>query len=270
MSEDDDSIGATAMEGVVQNVYASSNKKPEALDGRNATKTAESKAAASATASNNADDGVLFSRQLLQMYYSRLFPYSLLYNWLSYGGGSKAEKVKSSGNGNSNSNNPAVFNRREFSFTIDVNGEEVYIRYQSFAGQNELQQAILKRCPNKIDIGAVFSLPPKDKSTVANKNAFKPVQRELVFDIDLTDYDDVRKCGCSGAKICPVCWTFMEMAVRVMDQGLREDFGWKHICWFYSGRRGVHAWVSDASARELTDAGRSAVASYFEVRLRIS
>ncbi len=52
----------------------------------------------------------------------------------------------------------------------------------------------------KIDIGAVYTLPPKEHATV-KPEAFKPVERELVFDIDLTDYDSIRTC-CSGAKIC--------------------------------------------------------------------
>ncbi len=55
--------------------------------------------------------------------------------------------------------------------------------------------------PFKIDIGAVYTLPPKEHATV-KPEAFKPVERELVFDIDLTDYDAVRVC-CTGAKICP-------------------------------------------------------------------
>ena len=57
------------------------------------------------------------------------------------------------------------------------------------------------------------------------------------------------------------------MAVKVMDEGLREDFGFEKIAWFYSGRRGVHAWVCDESARKLSNEARSAVANYFEVRL---
>jgi len=169
----------------------------------------------------------------------------MMYQWLSYG-------------------NQPTFSHREFSFTIEpVPGEEIYIRYQSFQGKNELAAAITKRRPVKIDIGAIFSHPPCDKNTVSN---FTPEARELVFDIDLTDYDGVRKCGCSGANICGVCWEFMTMAVKVMDEGLREDFGFENIAWFYSGRRGVHCWVCDESARALTDQGRSAVAHYFEVR----
>mmetsp|Transcript_3658 Transcript_3658/g.10062 ORF Transcript_3658/g.10062 Transcript_3658/m.10062 type:complete len:488 (+) Transcript_3658:70-1533(+) len=191
----------------------------------------------------------VFSPQLLQMYYSRFFPYSLMHSWLSYG-----------------NQDPTVFSRREFSFTLDVGGDEIYLRYQSFKGADDLQQAILNRRPAKIDIGAVFSHDPSQKNTLP-ESRFQPVQREFVLDVDLTDYDDVRQCGCSGAKICGKCWKFMNMAVKVMDEGMRQDFGFEHISWFYSGRRGVHAWVCDESARMLTDEGRSAVASYFEVDL---
>jgi DNA primase small subunit len=248
----------------VENVYAAGSSSSNKKSNENETTTNATTGGAAAAA----DDAVLFSPQLLQMYYKRLFPFSFLYDWLSYGGCAAAPTAAGSGGGNSNNNKncPAIFSRREFSFTIDANGQEIYIRYQSFQSQKELEQAIIKRCPNKIDIGAVFSLVPKDKNSVqasSGNNAFQPVQRELVFDIDLTDYDEIRKCGCSGARICHTCWGFMQMAVCVMDQGLRQDFGWTHIAWFYSGRRGVHAWVCDESARQLTDQGRSAVAKYF-------
>lgn len=58
----------------------------------------------------------------------------------------------------------------------------------------------------------------------------------------------------------------MRMAVKVMDEGLREDFGFEHIGWFYSGRRGIHCWVCDEAARNLSDQERGAIASYFSVR----
>jgi DNA primase small subunit len=194
-----------------------------------------------------ASKAVTCTPELLKMYYSRLFPFSLLYDWLSYG------------------SNTSIFSKREFSFTIEpVPDEEIYIRYQSFTTQEELAQAIVKRCPKKIDIGAVFSHSPKEKDTLQS-GQLKPELRELVFDVDLTDYDGVRKCGCTGAQICRVCWGFMPMAVKVMDQALREDFGFEHIAWFYSGRRGVHAWVCDEVAKSLTDEARHAIAGYFEV-----
>ena len=46
------------------------------------------------------------------------------------------------------------YNHREFSFTLK---DDVYIRYQSFSDQQDLEKEIQKRCPYKIDIGAVFS-----------------------------------------------------------------------------------------------------------------
>ena len=124
---------------------------------------------------------------------------------------------------------------------------------------------MIKRQPNKIDIGAVFTHQPKDHNNLS-KEVFHTEERELVFDIDLTDYDGVRTC-CSGANICNKCWKYMNMAVKVMDEGLKTDFGFNNLVWFYSGRRGVHCWVCDESARTLSNDARSAVATYFELPL---
>ncbi|ELT90971.1 hypothetical protein CAPTEDRAFT_172979 [Capitella teleta] len=179
----------------------------------------------------------------LPMYYKRFFPYGAYFKWLNYGGVPKN-----------------YFSHREFSFTLK---DDVYLRYQSFSDKQELEKEIQKRCPYKIDIGAVFSHRPRDQKAVKAAD-FRAMEKELVFDIDMTDYDDVRFC-CSGADICSKCWPLMTIAIKVIHRSLCDDFGFEHILWVYSGRRGVHCWVCDEVARKMSQTARSAVAEYLSV-----
>ena len=121
--------------------------------------------------------------------------------------------------------------------------------------------------PAKIDIGPVFNVDPQKRaaySALGSDRVFAPEQRELVFDVDMTDYDDVRTC-CTGGAVCAKCWPFMTVAVRVVNTILHDDFGFRHVLWVYSGRRGVHCWVCDPSARRLTNEQRASVADYLSV-----
>lgn len=57
----------------------------------------------------------------------------------------------------------------------------------------------------------------------------------------------------------------MTVAIKTVHAALQEDFGYKHIMWVYSGRRGVHCWVSDERARKLSNEGRKAVINFLNV-----
>jgi DNA primase small subunit len=194
-----------------------------------------------------------FDTARLAAFYSRLFPYEEMYEWLSYSSGNSQQQQDAQ---------QAVdyFFHREFSFTKEG---DVYIRYLTFRSVQEFKDAVKQHLPHKIDIGAVYSSPARDhKSSIK----FAPVERELVFDIDLTDYTEVRVGAEKGdAMWAKNAWCYMGLAIQILDRALREDFGFKHLLWVYSGRRGIHCWVCDSQARQLTDDVRASVAKYLSL-----
>ncbi|KDN65658.1 putative eukaryotic and archaeal DNA primase small subunit [Colletotrichum sublineola] len=182
--------------------------------------------------------------EVMRSFYQRLFPWRYLFQWLNHSPSPTND-----------------FGHREFAFTLQ---NDAYLRYQSFATHDLLRKDVLRLMPSRFEIGPVYSTNPRDRKTLRNASAFKPLAKELCFDIDLTDYDEIRTC-CDKANICIKCWQFITMAIKVVDIALRDDFGFKHIMWVYSGRRGAHAWVCDKKARIMGDQMRRSIAGYLEV-----
>lgn len=204
--------------------------------------------------------------QVMMNFYRRLYPFKSIFNWLNH------QPTPS-----------RLFTHREFAFTLPG---DVYIRYNSFANVDEFKKQTVRMNPSRFEIGAVYSarvcgyfvillinffliffslfmMQPRDRKTL-RPGALQPLQRELVFDIDMTDYDEIRTC-CSGKGICKRCWGFISVAVKILDNALRDQFGFRHLLWVYSGRRGIHCWISDDEALQLTDDQRKAIMGWIDV-----
>lgn len=114
----------------------------------------------------------------LHLYYESLFPIDLLVEWLSKGTRTEAIMIEFS------------FAKRELSYTLS---NDVYLRYKSFDNASSFRSDVVKNRPLKIDIGSVYSVKPSTKKSLADAQ-FYPIAREVVFDVDLSDYDDLRTC----------------------------------------------------------------------------
>ena len=151
-----------------------------------------------------------------------------------------------------------LLKNRELCFTIQ---NDKYIRYQSFETLIQFQKRILKLVPIKIDVGAIYNIQPRSYRENKETKDLIFQEKELVFDIDMSDYDDVRTC-CTGSDICSKCWKFIICGAKILDRILKEDFGFKKYFFDFSGRRGIHCWVCDKNACKLNDKGRLMIESY--------
>lgn len=179
----------------------------------------------------------------MQYYYQYLFPFKHIFNWLNHSPKPSRDIVN-----------------REFAMAFRSGA---YKRYNSFNNVQEFKSQIEKANPDRFEIGAIYNKPPKERDTIL-KSEMKPLEKELVFDIDMDDYDTYRTC-CSGAQVCEKCWKFITLAMKIMNTALTDDFAYVDYIWVFSGRRGAHCWVSDKRARILTDLQRRNVLDYVNV-----
>ncbi|AAZ12295.1 DNA primase small subunit, putative [Trypanosoma equiperdum] len=216
----------------------------------------------------------------LREFYEFVYPVDLVVQWLSYNL-QHADKIISSPPGSvANGNDPKVLPstgedvteggrgstssadgylaRREFCFTLLG---DIFTRFRSYSSVTELRRELIRSFPEKIDVGAVYNIRPNQKQKVGT---IVPVERELVFDIDMSDYDNSRSC-CTGKSICRWCWTWMSCAAAVLRKVLEDDFGFRYLFPVFSGRRGIHLWVCDKRACKMHDDERSALVSYLTV-----
>ncbi|KAG5417872.1 PRI1 [Candida metapsilosis] len=179
----------------------------------------------------------------MEFYYQRLLPFKYIFMWLSH----SPKPTKD-------------FTMREFAYEYRSGA---YKRYNSYSNVDEFKKAVISANPMRFEVGAVYKVAPKERYNLP-KQALKPVSKELVFDIDLTDYDEIRTC-CQGTDICCKCWKFIQVGSTIIEDCLRQDFGFQQMVWVFSGRRGAHCWISDKRARELDENSRRSIVEYLDV-----
>jgi len=65
--------------------------------------------------------------------------------------------------------------------------------------------------------------------------------------------------------VCERCFAYLKIAMKIISDILNDDFDFNNLLWVFSGRRGIHAWVCDESARSMTNEMRSAVVAYCNI-----
>jgi DNA primase small subunit len=170
---------------------------------------------------------------------------------------------------------------REFSYTLN-DSRKTFVRHRAFGNWLNLRDAMTRLAPLRIDIGPRYSgnLAKYDRLG----DALEVAGRELVFDIDMNDYDDVRFCECVAAAaaaaaantttskdaVCLRCWPLMTAAIAITDAALRDQWGFTRRLWVFSGRRGVHCWVSDARAQRMSVAQRKKCLEFFNLSQKMN
>lgn len=154
--------------------------------------------------------------------------------------------------------------RREISYILlsDENcDDEFVVRNLSYSDWRSFRDDVIRLSPLRIDIGAIYDGDVKNNKDKVDGLSIAPVEREYVIDIDLTDYDNIRTC-CEGKTLCEKCWTYVRAAHKVLSHILSASFGFRHILWVFSGRRGIHAWVCDKEARSMSKKVRQSVTNF--------
>lgn len=155
--------------------------------------------------------------------------------------------------------------RREISYILpssDGNTDDEFcVRNLSYTNWKCFRDDVIRLTPLRIDIGAIFDGDVKNNKDKVDGLHITPIEREFVIDIDMTDYDHIRTC-CEGKKMCDKCWTYIRAAHKVLGLILDRGFGFRHILWVFSGRRGIHAWVCDKEARVMSRKVRKAVTEF--------
>lgn len=152
-------------------------------------------------------------------YYKRAFPYESIRKFFTM-------------------NQHFEFNKRMFVFNYNT---DTFIYNLSFEDAKSFQIETLARVPLQIAAAGQLNYPPSVFRTHVVDD------REVIFDLDLTDYSDVRTCCTNEKKCCRLCWKYASATMEMINNFLGKKY--KHILFTFSGRRGIHCYIFDKQAR---------------------
>jgi len=188
--------------------------------------------------------------QVAKTYYSDYMPLAALVSWLS-----RAGKIAD-----------YFVGHREFSLTkLSSDKTEKYLRHLCYKTEQQLRAGLRSHVPMKLDIGPVYNMSPRRFTD----SGCEIVLRELVFDIDISDYarrpdGESQDCCSDRGTICQRCWLFAVCAVEVLQIVLRQQIGLQNLLWVFSGRRGVHCWCLDDKVARASTETRSTIVDYIK------
>jgi DNA primase small subunit len=198
-----------------------------------------------------------------------------------------------------------IFESRNFAFILQnsTTGAPVVSQYQSFRTPLDLQDAFCARPPLRLEVGSRGFEPACMRKLVADKlrrrgdsDPHQMHTKELVFDVDLTDWNNLRICQCSAAeeheicgrcgrsrdidskltelhgycecesedgKLCTKCWCFAKSSMIIMNYLLTQRLGFREVMFVFSGSKGYHCWVLDDHIKYMTESQRCMIVNYF-------
>jgi DNA primase small subunit len=174
---------------------------------------------------------IIVSPNELKNYYNYKFPFDLIYKMI-------------------------IMNNDNYSGEISPSDRDLaifYIDNNCFKKFDRDDKVTLKNKFNSFNIMNIHfgsMLIKNEKHNLKMQHLYK----ELVFDIDITDY--IRFCECKDMKkICQVCWLHMEGSYLILNHFLLEICGYRkeNLLWVFSGMKGIHCLVNDQKAIKLSN-----------------
>lgn len=139
-------------------------------------------------------------------------------------------------------------------WVVDNPHTEIYKRYLTARSGKDLRKLQKTYGPGKLHCGPRYADDPSDRRIRVKV----PIEREFIMDFDLSDYG----VDADSVDDCARAWPLIVLAMKSVGLVLESHFGFEHVVYAHSGRRGGHVWVLDAAARELTDEERKAIVSW--------